>query len=133
MGFNLLPKNIIRLTYLISNVTDIISDDLNLIALPSKYMFFIKYSLQFSFFPFYCCSSTVVSFFSLPLPLLPSNPHTPTSHPQSYATLALSHVPWQPFLFFPCYPPPPSPLVTVSLSFFQCLWLYFACSFLSAA
>ena len=68
---------------------------------------------------FYCCSSTLVSIF---WPSLSSSPPTPTSHHQSYRPLALSMGPRHMFLgdpspSSPCYPPPPSPLVTISLFF----------------
>ena len=77
-------------------------------------------SMTFFFF-FYCCSTTVVPIF--PSPLSPVPP-TPTSHIQSsphpvvFVYGSFIHVPWlAPSSSLPCDPPPPSPLVTVSLFF----------------
>ena len=69
---------------------------------------------------FNCCSSTVVPI--LPPPLLSPRWPTPTSHPQSDTPWALSMGPLYMFLdnaspSFCHYPPPFSPLVTVSLFF----------------
>ena len=58
---------------------------------------------------FNCCSSTIVSIFSPPVPPTPA---TPTSHPQSYLPLALSMCPLYMFL------DDPSPFSPVILSHF---------------
>ena len=86
---------------------------------------------------FYCCSSTVVLIFPPPIstPPISSTPPTPTSHPQSYPTLALSmglfymllDDPSPSFLHYPL--PPPLQLQSVC-SLFQYLWLYFVCLFI---
>ena len=80
---------------------------------------------------FYCCSSTVVSIFNPPHPPAPP---IPTSHPWTHPlclcpcvlyTCSLMDLP-----LFSRAIPLPAPLCLLSVCFlFQCLWLYFACSF----
>ena len=75
-----------------------------------KLLFFYHFLLLFEYSCLY-----------FPTTISPAPP-TPTSHPQSYHPLALSVGPLymfldDPFPSFPCYLPPPSPLVTVSLFF----------------
>ena len=84
---------------------------------------FVFFFLQTIFF--YCCSSTVISIFPLPLP------HGPPLilRPFGFVHVSFIHVPWQPLPFSPIIPLP-TPLWLLSVcSLFQCLWLYFACLF----
>ena len=84
----------------------------------SLFSFFIVIHVQLSpFSPHHCLS------------LQPSPPATLNLIPFGFVHVSFIHVPWWSFSFFPCYPPPPSPLITVSLFFVQCVWLYFACFF----
>ena len=81
----------------------------------------------FLFYFIFCCSNTFVTIFSPPLSPVPP---TPTSHPQSYPSLALAMGPLYMFLDDPspsflCYPPLPSPLVTLSLFFISVFLVLF--------
>ena len=87
----------------------------------------IQFVLSFILYFLNYCPSTVVSIF---LPPLSPVPPTPTSHPQSYPPLALSMGPLYmfldgPFTSSPCYTPPLSPPVTVSLFFISVLLVTF--------
>ena len=93
----------------------------------------VKWTHSDTFFPssFYCCSSTVVSIFTPPLP---STTAILDSHLRSYPHLALSMCPLymfldDPFSFFPIYPLPSTQWLLSVCYLFQCLWLYFVCLF----
>ena len=112
-----------------------IQAEITLFKYQKSFSFLGGYIVFFFLFPagifFYCCSRTVVPIF--PPPLSPAPP-TLTSHPPSFPTLALSMGPLymfldDPFPSFPYYPPPPSPLVTVSLFFISTSMVIFCLQF----
>ena len=83
------------------------------------------------FILFFYCLSTVVSILISPLPLAPP---FPASHPPPYPSLALSMCPLcmfldDPPLSSPLIPLPAPPCLLTVCYLFQCVWLYFACSF----
>ena len=92
----------------------------------AKYKF-IQYIMKSSqhFFLFFIAVQVQLSPFSCQH-LTPPHPHVPFSilPPFGFVHGSFIHVPWWPFPFFP----PPLLLLSVCSSF-QCLWLYFACSF----
>ena len=84
---------------------------------------------MFSFYIFYCCSSTVVSNFPKSLPHNPDIPHFP---PLILPLIGFFHVSFihasENSSLFPLRYPISTPLWLLSVcSLFWCFWLYFAC------
>ena len=116
-----LPSPLLLLVWMtVSSLTTWFSD-FHTVQFSGSYGCYFSFLVCFFLFVFVfnCFSSKVVSIFPVPFP---TTPLTLTFHPQSYPSVALSMSLLYMFLdqlssSFPCYSPPPAPLVTISLFF----------------